>query len=112
MSFTRTTQGSRERRAVSNFDTSPCVHAESSVFRDTNITFNGNKDEETLHGWRSWKNRYTTRGNWLVGHVLWQTTLAAHEEPILCLQLDQQKYITGNIISIPFSLSKWEKGKK
>ncbi len=112
VSFTHTTQGAERGRAVSNFDTSPCVHTESSVFRDTNVTFNGNKDEETLHGWRSWKNRYTTRGNWLVGHVLCQTTLAAHEEPILCLQLDQQKYITGNTISNSFLSIKMAEGKE
>jgi len=52
-------------------------------------------DQEEIRGWRSWKNKYTTNGNWLTGHLIYQTSFAPHQRVISSVQFDNDKYVTG-----------------
>ncbi|KAL6071205.1 Mitochondrial fission protein [Balamuthia mandrillaris] len=46
-------------------------------------------EEEQLFGWRSWKNRYTTKGNWKNGHAVSESILPVpHTSAVLCLQFN------------------------
>eukprot|EP01089_Gocevia_fonbrunei_P023053 TRINITY_DN9551_c0_g1_i1.p1 TRINITY_DN9551_c0_g1~~TRINITY_DN9551_c0_g1_i1.p1 ORF type:complete len:398 (-),score=55.57 TRINITY_DN9551_c0_g1_i1:36-1229(-) len=57
----------------------------------------GSSNDDNLIGWRSWKNKYTTKGNWLSGHVVSKYVLHPHgDEIISCLQFDEDKYVTGS----------------
>lgn len=57
-------------------------------------------DHEQIAGWRSWKNKYITRRNWLDGRVMGQSKLDIHArsegESLECVRFDNEKYAAGS----------------
>jgi hypothetical protein len=57
-------------------------------------------DHEQIAGWRSWKNKYATRRNWLGARVLCHTKLEVHArgeaESLNCVRFDDDKYVAGS----------------
>lgn len=57
-------------------------------------------DQEQIRGWRSWKNKYVARRNWLAGRFVCHTTISVHKpqdaESLTSMRFDHEKYAAGS----------------
>lgn len=78
------------------WDSGPSAAVKKKKKRTKKLPSGKDSDQLEIKGWRSWKNKYTTNGNWLTGHLIYQTSFPAHQRAITAVQFDDEKYVTGS----------------